>query len=352
MASVQQHPAWFGSVMGTGATAVVLVLQSEAWDLPWLAGVAVAFLLVASLLAVILSPRYARRLARGSELMRELGDPGHGSMLATLPAGFLVLGVAWARVGPEFLPVTAAVWIDIILAGIGVVLALGLGIAWAHAIASGTHDLAAVNGGWLIPPVMNLIVPLALVPVMLRYPDQAAWLMVVAFAFFGIGTVLFLAMFTLIIARLALRPRQLPQMAPSLWIPLAPAGILGFALLRLLQTGEDVGLPGFSGATAGVIVASMGIGLGLWWALFAGIELLRLRRDGGVPVHPGWWGFVFPLAAMTLSMLGVGTAVNSTAILVVSVLATVVLVVVWIVVGLRTVRLLWTHEVVRPAGAR
>ncbi len=352
MASVQQHPAWFGAVMGTGATAVVLVLQSEAWDLPWLAGVAVAFLLVASLLAIILMPRYARRLARRSELMRELGDPGHGSMLATLPAGLLVLAVAWARVGPEFLPVTAAVWIDIVLAGMGVTLALGIGIAWAHAIASGTHDLAAVNGGWLIPPVMNLIVPLALVPVMLRYPDQAAWLMVVAFAFFGVGTVLFLAMFTLIIARLALRPRQLPQMAPSLWIPLAPAGILGFALLRLLQTGEEVGLPGFSGATAGVIVASMGIGLGLWWALFAGVELLRLRREGGVPVHPGWWGFVFPLAAMTLSMLGVGVAVDSTAILVVSVLATMVLVVVWIVVGLRTVRLLWTHEVVRPAGAR
>ena len=168
MASVHQHPAWFGSVMGTGATSVVLVLQSEVWDLPWLAWVAVAFLLLASLLAILLWPRYGRRLVRRSELMHELGDPGHGSMLATLPAGFLVLAVAWARVGPEFLPVTAAVWVDIVLAGIGVVLALGLGIAWAHAIASGTHDLAAINGGWLIPPVMNLIVPLALVPVMLE----------------------------------------------------------------------------------------------------------------------------------------------------------------------------------------
>ena len=343
---VHEHPAWFGSVMGTAATAVVLIGQSEVWGIAWLSGIAVAFLLMASLLAVVLWPRYGRRLANRAELVAELGDPGHGAMLATLPAGMLILAVAWARVGPVFIPVTAAVWIDIVLAALGLLLALGLGITWAHAIASNTHELASVNGGWLIPPVMNLIVPLTLVPVMLRYPDQAPWLMVVAFAFLGIGTVLFLAMFTLVIARLALRPRQPAQMAPSLWIPLAPAGILGFALIRLLQTGQEVGLPGFDSVTAGVIVASMGIGLGLWWALFAGYEQWRLMREAGVPVHPGWWGYVFPLAAMTLSITAVGAAMDTTPVQVAGAVAAVILLAVWLTVAVRTAGL------VRHASAR
>jgi len=337
--SVHQHPAWFGAVMGTGATSVVMATQAGLWNIPPLTWIAVALLLLATALALVLWPRYGRRLASRGDLVAELGDPGHGAMLATLPAGLLVLAVAWAKVGPEIIPLSVAIWIDIVLATIGVLLATALGITWANAIASNAHDLASVNGGWLIPPVMNLIVPLTLVPVMLHYPDQARWLMVVAFAFFGIGTVLFLAMFTLIITRLVLRPRQLAQMAPSLWIPLAPAGMLGFALLRLLQTGEQVGLPGFDSATPGVIVASMGLGLGLWWSLFAGTELLRLRREGDIPFHPGWWGYVFPIAAMTLSFMAVGSAVDSTAIAAIGAVSTVILVAVWLTVAIRTVGL-------------
>lgn len=339
MNPVHRHPAWFGAVMGTGATSVVLATQAEVWDLRPLMWLAVIVLLLATVLAIVLWPRYGRRLADRGALMAELADPGHGAMLATVPAGILVLAVSWARVGPQIIPDSVAVWIDIVLTVIGVLIALALGITWAHAIAAHTNDLAAINGGWLIPPVMNLLVPLTLVPIMLHYPSQASWLMVVALAFFGVGAVLFLVMFTLIVARLALRPRQLAQMAPSLWIPLAPAGILGFSLLRLQQTGAAVGLPGFDSVTGGVVVATMGIGLGLWWALFAGAEQWQLRREGGVPFHPGWWGYVFPVAAMTLSISGVGAALDSSAIAVAGAVASVLLVLIWVTVALRSVGL-------------
>ena len=343
---VDRHPAWFGSVMGTGAVSVALLLQAEVWGARWLEVAAVVFLLLASALAVALWPRYARRLADRDALRAELGDPGHGAMLATFPAGLLVLAVAWGRVGPLLVPSPVSRWIDVVLLVIGTVVAVALGVAWASSMAAGTHDLAAVNGGWLIPPVMNLLVPLALLPVIARFPDQAPWLLAVGFAFLGIGTVLYLALFTLLIARLALRPLQAPSLAPSLWIPLAPAGVLGFALLRLLQAGQAAEVEGFTSATAGVIVAAMGIGLGLWWALFAAAELRRLRRAGGIPFHPGWWGFVFPTAAMALSITGVGQALGSTVIEVVGAAATVLLLAVWGLVAVRTVRM------VRPAASR
>jgi C4-dicarboxylate transporter/malic acid transport protein len=340
------HPAWFGSVMGTAATSAALLLQSQIWAAEWIAYVAVAFLLGATLLALVLWPRYARRLADRRALAAELGDPGHGAMLATFPAGLLVLAVAWGRVGPEIVPADLALGVSVALLVLGVITALAVGIGWAGSITSGTNDLAAVNGGWLIPPVMNLLVPLAMLPLIARYPDQAPWLLVVAFAFLGAGAVLFLVMMTLLVARLALRPPQAAPLAPSLWIPLAPAGVGGFAFLRLMQAGQAAGVEGFTSDTAGVIVASMGIGLGLWWAMFAAVDLARLRRLSPVPVHPGWWGFVFPVAAMTLSISGVGQALDVRGIEVVGALATVALLGVWALVAARTAGL------VRPSVTR
>ena len=125
-----------------------------------------------------------------------------------------------------------------------------------------------------------------------------------------------------------------------MWIPLAPAGIMGLALMRLLQAGTDAKVPGFTGATAGLAVAAMGIGFGLWWAAFAAIELGRIRRSGPVPAHPGWWGSVFPIAAMTLSMSGVGSATGIGAVELLGLISTILLTVVWTCVATRTMGML------------
>lgn len=42
----------------------------------------------------------------------------------------------------------------------------------------------------------------------------------------------------------------------------------------------------------------------VWWALFAALDLARMRRAGEITFHPGWWAFVFPPAAL-LSLLGI-----------------------------------------------
>lgn len=338
MATVSDHPAWFGAVMGTGAVSVALATQQQAWGADWLGIAAVGFLLLATMLGIVLTPRYVRRAVRPQALRTELGDPGHGAMLATFPAGILLLAVGWGRVGPQFVPTDVALGIAAILAVLGIVVALAVGVAWAGAIASGTSDLAAVHGGWLIPPVMTLIVPLALLPVAGRFPDAARGLILLGFAFLGIGALLFVAILTLLIARLAFRPPLPAQLAPSLLIPLAPAGILGFATLRLLQVSEETGAFDVS-PTPGVFLAAMGVGFGLWWALFAAVEHRRLRSDG-IPFHPGWWGYVFPVAAMALSITAIGTATDLSVVTTLGAIATAGLVLLWAVVAARTVRLL------------
>ncbi len=339
-ADPQRHPAWFGAVMGTGALALAFAAQGSTWDREWLAWLAAAMLVLASALAVILLPRYARRLGNRAALGQEVAHPAQGAMLATLPAGILVLAVGWGRIGPTMLSTTASLWIDAVLLVIGVAVALPLAFAWAGAMLRSAPGLEGVNGGWLIPPVMNLLVPLALAPLIAANPDAAPLLLLAGFAFFGIGLVLFLAILTLVIARLALRDPVPAAMAPTMWIPLAPAGMVGLAFMRLLESGETAGVDGFAAGATGLVVASMGIGFGLWWAAFATLEVRRLQRTSGIPTHPGWWGFVFPIAAMTLSITAVGAATGIAVVQWAGALATALLTVVWLSVAAKTAGML------------
>lgn len=337
MKGLHAHPAWFGAVMGTGALALVAASMSGAWSARWLEPLAGAMLLLATLLAPLLWPRYVRRLGDRAALRHELADPGHGAMLATFPAGLLILAVAWARVGPWLVPEGVALTIDAVLLTLGAIVALVLSAAWATSIARSGAGLEGVNGGWLIPPVMNLIVPLGIAPLAVANPDHAELLLVVGFAFLGIGTVLFLALLSLLVARLALRPVLPPQMAPSLWIPLAPAGVLGLSTLRLSQAAAETGAFGWESGTAAIALVAMGVGFGLWWALFAGIDLLRARREG-FTYHPGWWGFVFPLAAMALSITALSVAIDSRPVLLLGTLASLVVALVWVNVSARSLQ--------------
>ncbi len=341
---LHRHPAWFGSVMGTAALAVAFVQQSAFFGGTAFLVVGDVLLIVASVLAIALLPRYLGRPRDRAALAHEIADPGHGAMLATFPAGLLVLAVAWGRVGSEWLGSAVGLTVSAILAIIGTLIAVALSLIWSTAQSRGDAQLAGVNGGWLIPPVMSLIIPLVLAPQIVAHPEQAGWLFALGLAFYGIGLFLFLALFALLVARLALRPPIPHAMSPSMWIPLAPAGILGLALLRLLQAAAEVGLVPESAVVLGIIVAGLGIGLGLWWALFALGDLLRVRRTGGLPYHPGWWGFVFPVAAMQLSISALGAALDSVAIQAVGLIGLVILVLVWLLVGIRTSAAVLRHR--------
>ena len=129
-----RHPAWYGSVMGTGALALALSVQSVTWQADWLRWGSQVFLVVASVLAVVLLPPYAARLRSRADLDAELSDPAHGAMLATLPAGLLVLATAWGRTG--WAP--AGLWVDGVLLVVGAIIAVALGLAWSVAMLSAT----------------------------------------------------------------------------------------------------------------------------------------------------------------------------------------------------------------------
>jgi len=329
-----QHPAWYGSVMGTGSLSLVLATEAQTWNQQWLTFAAVIALLLASALGIFLLPRYVRRARNMTELMTEIANPSGGPMLATLPAGLLVLSIAWGRVGPDLVSTGISLWISVILLALGAVLATAFSLTWALAILHSERHLADIHGGWLIPPVMNLLVPVALAPIIVANPAMADGLLFLGFAFYGIGLLLFLGMFTLLVARMVVGPAFAGPLAPSLWIPLAPAGLLGLAVLRLQQSipVSDDSWFGDSLA-AGIVASAVGIGFGLWWALFSFIEFTRIHKTGSTPVQPGWWGMVFPIGTMTLAISVLGLATGITAIEVLGALGAAVLTLCWIYVA-------------------
>lgn len=322
--------------MATSALAVAFLQQSDYIGGSTFTAIADGLLVLATLLTLVLAPLYLVRARNREALAAEIADPAQGAMLATFPAGILVYAAAWGTVGVGWLGTGPALAVCSILLVIGASLAVALGVTWASLQTGAQLDLADVNGAWLIPVVMNLIAPLSIAPLMEAHPDQATWLLLVGLAFYGIGTLLFIPIFALLVARLALRPPAPHTMLPTLWIPLAPAGLIGLSLLRLMQAGADTGILPDEAITVGVLVSAMGIGLGLWWALFAMGRLIRVRRSGGLPFLPGWWGFVFPIGALALSFGALADQLASDPVDAASFLVFVCLVIAWVIVAVRS----------------
>lgn len=331
---LHSQPAWYGAVMGTGATSTLLYVTYDRVQWSILLWGAIALLWVATAIAVVLWPRYFRRLSKNYQLEHEIADPASGAMLATFPAGLLVLAIAWGGVGQESVPSNIALSIAGVLLVVGAVAALIYSPLWAAVISRVEVPLEKVNGGWLIPVVMNLLVPVAMVPLIPKFPNQAPALIAIGFGFLGIGSLLFMAVFTLLIVRIATQ-RSLPgPLVPSLWIPLAPAGVFGIAIIKLFESGVQAGIINEDLMVLAEILAAMSVGFGLWWAIFAGIDLRRAVRNGGIPFHLGWWGVVFPVVSMAIALNLLNEFFDSRG--VVALAATTIGFGVWLFVGSKT----------------
>ncbi|MBN9375979.1 MAG: C4-dicarboxylate ABC transporter, partial [Cellulomonas sp.] len=120
---------------------------------------------------------------------------------------------------------------------------------------------------------------------------------------------------------------------------LGPVGVGALAALALARA-MPAAVPGAAGAVAtpSLLFASALWGFGVWWLAVAVALLVRYLRAGGFAFHLGWWAFTFPLGALTVATLGIARAWQAPALDAVGAVLYVGLVVVWAVVGTRTVR--------------
>ena len=268
-------------------------------------------------------------------------------MYATVPAAILVLAVATATVGGSILPAHTVTLIVAVLAAIGAPLAFAAGVLFAYVLFTGdgvSGDTA--NGGWFIPPVVAIIIPLTFIPLLPHVSHSTGvLLLLLGYATFGIGLLLFLLIAAMLFARLISHPLPPAPLAPSLWIGLGPIGVGSLALLRLAAAGHP-----FWGTSAAAVrdVSQIGAatlwGLGLWWLAIAALLLIRYLRNGGIPFTVGLWAFTFPIGAYTAATLALARTWHSTPIEWAGAALFLALVGFWLLASTRTVRAIHTRQ--------
>ena len=163
--------------MGTSAMSVALLAVGEGSSLAGPTQAAArAILVLALVLGVLVLGATATRWVRfTAEARADLRHPVKGGMTATAAGGLLTLAVAIGKVGPGFLPDPVILPTVTVLAVVGALSALLIGWEFlAEVFTSQDAVLAQMSGAWFVPPVVTIIVPLALLPVIAGNPGIAA----------------------------------------------------------------------------------------------------------------------------------------------------------------------------------
>jgi C4-dicarboxylate transporter/malic acid transport protein len=338
------HPGWYGAVMGTAI--VGIVAYQNPGQMAGLADAMRAFgvLMVAlsALLAVGLGVPYVARWVRHPDAARaDLSNPVMGALYGTFPAGLLVLAVGIATVGPSVLSADATFALVAVLAALGIVLAFAMSVVFA-ALLFTSHGVEpqAVNGGWFIPPVVMIIVPLVLVPLAGHVAaTDLGLLLALGYGAWGMGLLLFVLVASLLYDRLVFHPLPAAPLAPSLWIGLGPIGVGSLALLRLAQVGAPLWGDAAPAVGAVSLIGATALwGFGAWWLAAAAVLLGTYLRQGRIPYGLGWWAFTFPLGAYAASTLALARAWHAGALEALGVILFVCLVAFWVLVAAHTLR--------------
>jgi tellurite resistance protein len=259
----------FASVMGVAGLA--LAWQRGAHVLAWPSAVGTALALLAGLLYVVIAVLYLAKWARHrSAVVGEWQHPVRSALVPTISIGLLLLAILALNLGTGTL--AHGLW------RVGTLLHLLLTLAIVGRWLTRTDlEPAHANPAWFIPAVGNVLVPLA--GVRLGY-EAVSWL------FFGIGMGFWLVLLPIVFGRLFFAAPLPDRMRPLLFILIPPPAI-GFLSYVLLTGTLD--------APAHVLY-----GFGAFLTL---LLLSQARQFIRLPFFLSWWGYTFPLAAITVATL-------------------------------------------------
>ncbi|MFJ3407383.1 transporter [Promicromonospora sp. NPDC090134] len=244
----------------------------------------------------LITAHVVRGIRVKSPLKDQLRHPAQGPLAAIVPVIGMLLGsdlVTWS-------PVAGTVLVLVSLTAASV-FAGWLVSTWT----AGHIELGALHGGYLLPTVAGGFVAAS--------AADAIGLRALGWAAFGVASLFWVVMTTLLIARLISRPPLPDALVPTLAVVVAPPAVGGLALFALT---DHVSTPlslAFAGLTAILAMAQIAL-------------IPRYRR---LSFTLGFWSFTFPVAAVvsyTITWLGVGAVPGAEYIALVLAVATTVFV--------------------------
>jgi tellurite resistance protein len=314
-ARVEHLPvAVFAVVMGLAGTAVAWQRAAASLGVPAEVGQVLAWLAAGVL--VVATSGYALKAVRFPAAVRaEWSHPVKLAFVPTFGISLIILAVALTDLSR---PLAVATWW--IGAAVQFVLTLYVLSTWIN---DPRFAVQHVHPAWFIPVVGNLVVPLGRPDAV---PAQVAWY------FFAVGLVYWLALMPLVLGRLVLGGPLPQRLVPTLAVMVAPPAVAALAWVRLGGRWNDP-------------VAVILLDIALFQVLLLASQAPALAR---VPFALTAWAYSFPLAAVATAALAAGHAGLGIAY---SALGAVLLTVLSVLVaglGARTVLAVRRGEICRP----
>ena len=340
----QFTPNWFTMIMGTGIVALILPEFIFGKSILWQVAIVLwpfntLLFITFSLLYILrwlIYPQEAKQIFSHSSMALFLGTIPMG--LATILNGFLKYGVV--------LYGDAAIQIAHILWFIDAILAVGIGILVPFFMFhKQEHQLNTMTAIWLLPIVACEVTATSggLLLAHLDVGQHAIAILFASYMLWGMSVLPAFGILTILMLRLALHKLPGKELAISSWLALGPIGTGALALLVLGAQAPHVlafiqleRLGDFFKNT-GVIASFILLGFGVWWLAIAVLTTLKyLAQD--LPFNLGWWGLTFPLGVFTSAILSLAHQLNVNFILNIGLSFAVILMILWIIVIVKTVK--------------
>lgn len=282
-------PASFTIIMGTGAFAIATLEMAKIF--PSLAGVASFLNVLNFVLFCLLAIWATASWPKNRDILHEnFEHPDNCALYAALGIAILVLGAQALRFG-----FARAATISIWTFGAILTLAFNYGILFRFFLHPGL-EIAQITPTLFVPAASMVVLPVAGAPICAMLDGIAKNLVMLACILaLGGGLALYVGLFSLMLQR-HLLARPLPdQLAPTLWIHVAP---IGWAGVSLLSFAHYIFPAGFEAACQ--VPALLLFGASLWWLIMAALICARAVCRKKIFFSMAWWSFIFPLGSVTI----------------------------------------------------
>lgn len=320
-------PGWFAAVMGTG----VLALSTRGLAAHWPALLLPAQLLHwfnVGLFCLLALPWLTRWLRFPAAALQTLQHPVQASFYPTFSIALLVLAAQWLQF-TSWTGVALAFW------WVGVGLHFTFSFVVLFFVFRGEQvTVDHVTPAKFIPAVGLVVMPLAGAPLLAHVGDGLReWMLTINLIGLGAGSMMYLGLLGMTLQRQYLHKPAQGILTPTVWIHLAPIGVIPVSLMNVV---EQLPWPALHDVAA--LLMALVWGFGVWWLVMATLLTLAARAAGQLPFALSWWGFTFPLGAFAGESLRLHALFGWASFLVVATLAWALLCGLWATTAWRTAR--------------